>query len=132
MPAIEITEHQRDYLEDLQSSLADEHVGQYGSVRPLDAIQFLIDHYEDDASSPDGAASNAGSESDENPASGEATAPDDPEDRLQAMMDLLEDHDDKWTETTSEEGKYAVTLPDGSTETVRTKDDVRALLFQHY
>jgi hypothetical protein len=47
-------------------------------------------------------------------------------------MQLLDDHDDKWEESGSEDGKYAVTLPDGSTEQVRTKDDVRALLFKHY
>lgn len=52
--------------------------------------------------------------------------------RLQRMMGLLDDHDDVWERTNTEEGRYAVTLPDGSTEHVRTKDDVRALLFQHY
>lgn len=52
--------------------------------------------------------------------------------RLQRMMGLLDDHDDVWERTETEEGRYAVTLPDGSTEHVRTKDDVRALLFQHY
>jgi hypothetical protein len=49
------------------------------------------------------------------------------------MMQLLAEHDDKWEENPDAEGgKYAVTLPDGATEHVRTKDDVRALLFKHY
>jgi hypothetical protein len=52
--------------------------------------------------------------------------------RLGAMMRLLEEHDEKWEESGAEGGKYMVTLPDGSQEGVRTKDDVRALLFKHY
>ncbi|MFB6095791.1 MAG: hypothetical protein ABEJ74_00190 [Haloferacaceae archaeon] len=52
--------------------------------------------------------------------------------RLERMMGLLDRHADAWEETDGEEGKYAVTLPDGSVESVRTKDDVRALLFKHY
>lgn len=51
-------------------------------------------------------------------------------DRLDAMMDLLEDHDDKWT--ASEDGRYEVTLPGDEVERVRTRDDVRALLYKHY
>lgn len=52
--------------------------------------------------------------------------------RLERMMGLLDDHDDHWEETDSDEGRYAVTLPDGAVEHVRTKDDVRATLFKHY
>ncbi|WP_435064850.1 hypothetical protein [Halobaculum sp. EA56] len=52
--------------------------------------------------------------------------------RLQRMIGLLDRYDDVWEETDSDEGKYAVTLPEGGTRTVRTKDDVRALLFRHY
>lgn len=52
--------------------------------------------------------------------------------RLQRMMGLLDEHEDVWEQTDNEDGRYAVTLPDGTTEHVRTKDDVRALLFQHY
>lgn len=51
---------------------------------------------------------------------------------LRQMMELLEEHDDKWAETESSDGKYVVTLPDGSNEHARTRDDVRALLFKHY
>ena len=51
--------------------------------------------------------------------------------RLDAMMNLLDEHDDKWHESDGDE-PYAVELPDGSVETARTKDDVRGLLFRHY
>lgn len=52
--------------------------------------------------------------------------------RLERMMGLLEEYDDAWEEADAEDGKYVVTLPDGSTETARTKEDVRAVLFRHY
>ncbi len=54
------------------------------------------------------------------------------DDMLDRMMNLLETHDDKWEESPSADYRYRVTLPDGTTEDVQTKDDVRALLFQHY
>ncbi|OIB57937.1 hypothetical protein [Natrialba sp. SSL1] len=60
--------------------------------------------------------------------SGEA----DDDDMLDEMMSLLETHDDKWEESSSADYRYTVTLPDGSTEDVQTKDDVRALLFKNY
>ncbi|MFC6989153.1 hypothetical protein ACFQJD_11360 [Haloplanus sp. GCM10025708] len=51
---------------------------------------------------------------------------------LDAMLSLLNTHDDKWEESSAADERYAVELPDGSTEHVRTKDDVKALLFEHY
>ncbi|MFU8868878.1 hypothetical protein [Natronococcus sp.] len=56
----------------------------------------------------------------------------DDDEMLDEMMNLLRTHDDKWEEAPSGEARYAVTLPDGSVETVQTKDDVRALLFKNY
>ncbi|MFD1633737.1 hypothetical protein ACOZ4L_12960 [Haloplanus ruber] len=53
------------------------------------------------------------------------------DDMLNEMMSLLDTHDDKWDESDGDE-RYAVALPDGTTEQVRTKDDVKALLFKHY
>lgn len=50
---------------------------------------------------------------------------------LNAMMNLLSAHDDKWREA-SGDARYEVDLPDGNVESARTKDDVRALLFKHY
>lgn len=152
MVDIEIDEDQHEYLDQLRSELADEHVGDYGHVRYRDALQYLIDHY--DATDGEVDAAPATEETDEEesgeraPAGDgdeagdeEASGPEDPDDaeadsgstsRLQRMQALLDDHDDVWERTDSEDGRYTVTLPDGSTETVRTKDDVRALLFQHY
>ena len=53
------------------------------------------------------------------------------EDRLSAMMSLLDTHDDKWRETDGD-ARYEVDLPDGTTEDAPTKDDVRAVLFKNY
>jgi hypothetical protein len=51
---------------------------------------------------------------------------------LDAMMNLLSAHDDKWREAGGGDSRYEVDLPDGTTEPARTQDDVRALLFKHY
>jgi hypothetical protein len=51
--------------------------------------------------------------------------------QLNAMLSLLETHDDKWRETDGD-ARYEVELPDGSVQSVRTKDDVRAVLFKNY
>ena len=47
------------------------------------------------------------------------------------LLNLLERHDDKWREADGDE-RYEVELEDGSVETARTKDDVKAILFEHY
>ncbi|PSP45580.1 hypothetical protein BRC63_01530 [Halobacteriales archaeon QH_10_70_21] len=47
------------------------------------------------------------------------------------MLNLLERHDDKWRDGSGEE-RYEVELEDGTVETERTKDDVKAILFRHY
>jgi len=60
------------------------------------------------------------------------SADDDGDDRLSAMMNLLDTHDDKWEQADSEETRYVVDLPDGGTEEVQTKDDVKAILFKNY
>jgi len=52
-------------------------------------------------------------------------------DVLSAANRLLDDNDDKWREGGGDT-PYEVNLPDGTTEGVRTKDDVRQLLFKHY
>lgn len=58
-------------------------------------------------------------------------ANDSPEDTLQQAMSLLDAHDDRWREGSGDE-PYEVDLPDGETEAVRTKDDVKRLLFKHW
>ncbi|MDS0261237.1 hypothetical protein NDI56_17695 [Haloarcula sp. S1CR25-12] len=50
---------------------------------------------------------------------------------LSAANQLLKTHDDKWRKSGGNE-PYEVDLPDGTTEAVRTKDDIRGLLFKHY
>jgi len=143
MPEIDVSAEQSEYLEELRAALADEHLGAYGTMRTRDALQYLIDRHEatrDDALVVEGdeageASSDetetVGDDEDEtgDDAGGSSDAPANP---LQAAQQLLDEHDDVWEEVDSDSGKYAVTLPDGSTEYARTRDDVRALLFKHY
>ncbi len=90
-----------------------------------------------DAGGDDGDESSTESDADdesdadgEDGTDGDGSADDD--DMLDEMMSLLETHDDKWGESESADFRYSVELPDGSTEQVQTKDDVRALLFKNY
>jgi hypothetical protein len=203
MPAISITDDQRERLRWLQRRLGED--VDYGHVRPRDALEFLLDHFDETDGGDDGPGEPAiagetahpdatggeeipestpstvgerttyvvagGGAVDEAPGSGgalgtddadavEATVEDDAidegeastdeatddetdeggvdretsddETRLNSMMSLLADHDDKWRETSGGEEKYEVDLPDGGTERARTKDDVRAILFKHH
>ncbi|TKX81077.1 hypothetical protein [Halorubrum sp. SD626R] len=73
-------------------------------------------------------------EGDDDEENDEATAESDDgggADQLDAVMSLLDTHDDKWGEADGD-ARYEVELPDGDVETARTKDDVRALLFRNY
>ncbi|ELY69261.1 hypothetical protein [Natrinema versiforme] len=110
------------------------------------------DGADDDASSEDESAdaadesadgADSDGESDADDGDGETAADDsddggdgdgsaDDDEMLDEMMSLLETHDDKWTESDSADFRYTVELPDGSSEQVQTKDDVRALLFKNY
>lgn len=74
----------------------------------------------DDSDNDDGADTDAGDDTDDAGAS-----------QLNAMMSLLDTHEDKWREADGD-ARYEVELPDGDVETARTKDDVRALLFKNY
>ncbi|TMT86024.1 hypothetical protein E2L06_05220 [Haloterrigena sp. H1] len=82
----------------------------------------------DDTESDTDGDADSGSDDDSSSEGGSA----DDDDMLDEMMSLLETHDDKWQESSSADYRYAVDLPDGSTEQVQTKDDVRALLFKNY
>ncbi|QLK25963.1 hypothetical protein HYG81_18095 [Natrinema zhouii] len=90
----------------------------------------------DDSSADDGTTeadtddSGDEDEADDESDGGAGSADDD--DMLDEMMSLLETHDDKWEESSSADYRYSVELPDGSSEQVQTKDDVRALLFKNY
>lgn len=148
MPEIQITDGQHERLEGLRQELAD-HAGPYATVRTADAVEYLLDLAEtvddpttalegdavagvDDAdlesADADGAANGTGdggtdADADADDGDGDAV--------LDTMLNLLETHDDKWRESSGDE-RYEVDLPDGGVETARTKDDVKALLFQHY
>jgi hypothetical protein len=96
-----------------------------------DADEPAADEAADDGSEGDSdEGDDAEGGSDDEPESDDGSADD--EDMLDEMMRLLETHDDKWTEADSADYRYTVDLPDGSTEQVQTKDDVRALLFKNY
>ncbi|MFO8115590.1 MAG: hypothetical protein R6U01_09590 [Halorubrum sp.] len=93
----------------------------------------------DDRDEPDAAAGvdrdepddAAGGAEEEPAAEPEPQADDAGASQLDAMMSLLDTHDDKWREADGD-ARYEVDLPDGAVETARTKDDVRALLFKNY
>jgi hypothetical protein len=168
MPTLEITDEQATFLDALQGAIEDELVGPYGTVRRVDALQYLIDHYGEpdellgeDEETPDAGPVRSEDEESEDETD-EAEADDDAEDAaedgkeddhedessdrgatpepggsdgdamLDEMMSLLDTHDDKWRKADTAETQYEVDLPDDSTETVQTKDDVRALLFKNY
>jgi hypothetical protein len=138
MPELTVTEAQRDRLEEISEDLEDAYVDGYGTVRPVDALEYLLDTYtppgtDADAGSTD-SAGDAGddtagdsSSDDEGADDGDAGA----EETLQQAMSLLDAHDDRWRESSGDE-PYEVDLPDGSTEAVRTKDDIKRLLFKHW
>lgn len=123
MPTVDISEEQRSYLDRLRDQLEADHVDTYGHVRYRDAIQYLIDIAEGSVDAPAVGDTN-------DPSANPAGADDDA--RLSEMMQLLETHADKWEESSAEDARYKVELPDGGTEHVRTRDDVRAILFKHY
>jgi hypothetical protein len=68
---------------------------------------------------------------DDDGSAGPDTEEDSDEAKLNSMMQLLDEHDEVWEKAGNDAG-YQVELPDQTTETVKTKDDVRALLFKHY
>jgi hypothetical protein len=154
MPELSVTDDQLRRLEAVREELEAAYVGPYGTVRREDALEYLLDTYSPpeesaeaveaaaDAENPtDGAAdgttadgaresgstAEAGTTTDGSGASGGGS----PENTLQQAMNLLESHDDRWRESSGDE-PYEVDLPDGSTEGVRTKDDVKRLLFKHW
>ncbi len=150
MPEIDLSREQYAYVEALRDELAEEVT--YGTVRLEDAVQYLIDHHREDGDldvevdadldvDPEDAAADGGQavveDADEDGDGDDPGASDaggggplgSGSEKVSEMMSLLKDHDDVWREADS---GYEVDLPDGDTEQVQTKDDVRALLFQHH
>jgi hypothetical protein len=207
MPDLSVSEAQLERLEEIRESLEAIHVGEYGTVRPRDAFQYLLDaspppgadnavesapasgvdldalteidgvgeataeslvdagfptvesvanadpnaiteldgigdaqavdivasatELEGQESSDDGSADESNQPSDAASAGASNGGSDSPEDTLQEAMSLLDAHDDRWRESSGDE-PYEVDLPDGSTEAVRTKDDIKRLIFKHW
>jgi len=99
-------------------------------AEPADDASDADGGSDDDASAESDADDGSDTDSEDDGTDGDGSADDD--DMLDEMMSLLETHDDKWEEADSADYRYSVDLPDGSTEQVQTKDDVRALLFKNY
>ncbi|MEF8777301.1 MAG: helix-hairpin-helix domain-containing protein [Natronomonas sp.] len=211
MPDISVSETQLEELEAIRDDLESAYVGEYGTVRMNDTLQYLLDTYTppdategtrepadieglrsidgvgestaeslaiagfrsvDDIAAADPealteikgigdeqavdivavAAETDASTTNDIPDEDDAESGDDdtdpdrsdsaseadadasessPESTLQQAMDLLDAHDTRWRESSGDE-PYEVDLPDGSTETVRTKDDIKRLIFKHW
>jgi hypothetical protein len=157
MPSIEITADQRDRLRAVQEELSADVVGKYGHVRPSDAVEYLLDRHAETTAENGGDTDGDADADADGDAAGRAetdrTGNDDATDAdadadadgdaraeaagsvtgggpLDGMMNLLDEHEDRWRE--GGDARYEVDLPDGTVEQARTKDDVRALLFRHY
>jgi hypothetical protein len=92
----------------------------------------IEDDGEPDTSEGDGTGTDPADESEPDADGAESSGGDDSdEEKLNSMMQLLDQHDEVWQKAGNDAG-YEVELPEGGTETVKTKDDVRALLFKHY
>lgn len=89
------------------------------------------DDDDDSSSTDDSEDDSVDADEDDDSDAGDGGKADD-DDMLDEMMSLLETYDEKWEESSSADYRYTVTLPDGSTTDVQTKDDVRALLFKNY
>jgi len=103
-----------------------------GSVESDDADESVDASDESEGASEDADDSDAASDGSDEPTSttGGPGSGGDSSAVLSAANRLLDEHDDKWREGSDE--PYEVDLPDGTTEKVRTKDDIRGLLFKHY
>ncbi|MFB6301405.1 MAG: hypothetical protein ABEH78_00875 [Haloferacaceae archaeon] len=151
MPEIEITDDQHERLRAVQEALEADVVGKYGHVRVSDAVEYLLDRYEADeadasvadgsndgtanggtADGTDDSEAEGGSDGDGGATDDGGTVTGDDDAELDAMMNLLDEHGDRWRESSASDARYEVELPDGTTEHARTKDDVRGLLFRHY
>lgn len=205
MPELSVSEAQIDRFEEIRNELETVYVGEYGTVRPRDAFQYLLDTYtppdaegasdpaaglEDltaingvgeataealvsagfpsvgsvasadpdalaeikgisreqavdiaaaaaaiEAESSDETERDSGEDDDDGTTTDTvgsgANENDSPEDTLQQAMSLLDIHDERWRESSGDE-PYEVDLPDGSTEAVRTRDDIKRLIFKHW
>lgn len=146
MPSIEITSEQHERFAAIRKELAAAHAGEYTSVQPTDVMAYLLDIAEaaDDPTAVSGGKSETTAQddgedttdvvdegrnisaTDEEAADDDGTSSGGP-----GMLNLLDDHEEKWREGDGD-ARYEVDLPDGGTKTARTRDDVKAILFKHY
>ena len=145
MPEIRLTEDQLERLEAVTADVEAAYVGRYGRATTADAVDYLLDTYtppserEGDtdarstAASSNGASANGESASEKTASSNgkKSAKPEGGDSPLAAVAALLEDNDDVWRKSDGD-APYVVDRPDGSTAGVRTKDDVKRLLFKHY
>ena len=139
MREIQLSEAQHERFNAIQERLTAEYAGRYASVRPADVMDYLLDTAETDAaasSANDDAEPMGDAEATSNSAgmSTETTATktvSESTSDMSGVFDLLDEHADKWRESDGEV-PYEVDLPDGSTETARTRDDIKTTLFKYY
>lgn len=130
MPEIEINDDDRRRIETLREELQAKHGGPYTTVETSSVIAYLLDLAEA-VDEPDRVLDLESEVSDEPETENQSADDDSESEQLNAMLNLLDTHDEKW-HTSDGDARYEVELPDGSVESARTKDDVRALLFKHY
>jgi len=104
-----------------------------GADTDADADAEEAGQVDGDDAPTDESSSPATTDTDDDTATTAGSPPDSggPSSVLSAANQLLDTHDDKWRKGGGE-APYEVDLPDGTTEDVRTKDDIRGLLFKHY
>jgi hypothetical protein len=106
--------------------------GPDGGEDAADADEDGIDERTGTDDGADEAASTGGNAEEGTPSTADGASANGGGSQLQAMMSLLKTHDDKWRKASSGDAPYEVDLPDGGTETARTKDDVKRILFTNY
>ena len=139
MREIQLSEAQHERFNAIQERLAAEYAGRYASVRPADVMDYLLDTAETDAAASSanedttptgGAEATSKSTGMSTETTATKTVTESTSD-MSGVFDLLDEHADKWRESDGEV-PYEVDLPDGSTETARTRDDIKTTLFKYY
>ena len=123
MPELSITDRQLERLDSISQELEAAFVGQYGRVTHGDALAYLLDGYQPPET--------AETDPEETPSRDTAQQDSAEPSPLVAAAALLEEYDTVWRESDGD-APYEVDLPDGTTETVRTRDEVKGLLFRAY
>jgi len=100
------------------------------SAAPADDSSAAVEDEDTDSQEAADANEDGGGAADGDTVGNAESTSDGPGSVLSAANQLLDTHDGKWREGDTE--PYEVDLPDGTTEKVRTKDDIRGLLFKHY